>query len=70
MLNYINYGYGFGCGHNVCLCVNLLLPPGLQYVDANKISEYILLIVVSFRLVLLASIPQLLFYLFIKVMAE
>ena len=25
----INYGCGFGCGHNVCLCINLLLPPGL-----------------------------------------
>ena len=32
MLKYINYVCVFGCGHNVCLCVNLLLPPGLVFV--------------------------------------
>ena len=30
MLNCINYGCGLGCGHNVCLCINLLLPLGLK----------------------------------------
>ena len=29
------YGCSFGCGHNVCLCINLLLPPGLVRLCRN-----------------------------------
>ena len=41
MLNCINYGCGFGCGHNVCLCINLLLPPGLIHSSNDKFYQYL-----------------------------
>ena len=34
-----HYGCGFGCGRNVCLCVNLMLPPCLSGATSDMILQ-------------------------------